>query len=335
MAEGAAQAAWRQALFCLAYICTSAALINFNKYLLQRFPYAIVLTSLHMLGSWVLCLLLFMVRPELFTSIRRLEGRCVELLKYFLPLGSFFAVALFTSNQAYLYCSVAFLQFMKEINIVLVYILSCAVGLQQLDRVKGLIVLWILTGSFMCVHGELNFVLIGFVVQAISQLMECSKNVLAEVLMTGDALRMDPLTYTLFMAPAALAFLSLGFVATWDPAMLAGMRQWWHLLLPNVLLAFTLNLTIAMVLKHCSAMGFILAGLVKDIAIVAGSSVLFHEIITRSQCVGFTVTLSGIAAWSLLKLSPDGTFAMGLRKTLRMASDGDENVSLVQKTATA
>ena len=52
------------------------------------------------------------------------------LLKYILPLGFLFALALYCSNRAYLYSTVAFLQFCKEGNVALIFAMSCLLGLQ-------------------------------------------------------------------------------------------------------------------------------------------------------------------------------------------------------------
>jgi len=296
-------------LFCTLYIVISGVLINYNKFLMKRFPYPLELTSMHMSCSWVLSMVLYCVFPSAFPAMERLEGRKLELMKYFLPLGCFFSIALYTSNKAYLYCGVAFLQFMKESNVVLIFLLSCAVGLQKMDRVKGAIVLWVLAGSTLCVDGEVNFVLVGFLVQGTSQLAECCKNVLGEFIMSGTDFKLDPLSYTMFMAPMALAFLLIGVLFTWESDIVPAAQANWHYLVPNALLAYCLNVTIAAVLKNCSAMGFILAGMVKDIVIVVVSSYIFGDTITKSQYTGFTVALGGVTAWSMIKLAPNGHVA--------------------------
>lgn len=317
---------------CTAYIIISGLLINYNKFLMQRFPYPLELTSMHMGASWVLSLVLYNCAPSLFPAMVRLEGRKGELIKYFLPLGLFFAIALYASNKAYMYCGVAFLQFMKESNVVFIFLLSCAVGLQQCGRVKAVIVCWILAGSTLCVDGEVNFVLIGFLVQGLSQLAECCKNVLGEYVMSGTDLKLDPLTYTMFMAPVALAFLLVGIACTWEDKIIAAAQENWHYLVPNALLAYCLNVTIAAVLKNCSAMGFILAGMVKDIVIVVVSSFLFGDVISRSQYTGFAVSLVGVVAWSLLKLAPQGLVANSLGNLLGMPpAESREKLPLLGK----
>ena len=69
------------------------------------------------------------------------------------------------SNQAYLYCSLAFLQMMKEGNLLLVYVASLMLGLETVHR--GIsqkdklvpVLLFILFSTCMTVYGEIKFVL--------------------------------------------------------------------------------------------------------------------------------------------------------------------------------
>jgi len=329
-AGGATHTTARGFLLCIAYIAISATMINFNKWIMKRFPYAMVLASLHMGASSLSAGTLYLLVPSMFPAMPRVKERLSELPKYFVTLGLLFGIALYTSNHAYLYCSVAFLQFMKETNIVLIFVISCAVGLQLMDRMKVLIVMWIVVGSSLCVKGELHFVLLGFIVQAISQLAECSKNVLGEYLLTKCTLKLDPLTYVLFMAPVALAFLSIGVIFTWNPAIPGAVAANWMYLAPNAALATVLNVIIALVLKECSAMGFILAGVVKDILIVVASATIMHEQVSHQQFVGFVVALSGCAGWSLMKAMPNSKALQHLEHVIGMQKSG-ETLPLVQK----
>jgi len=305
---------------CALYVAISATMIHFNKYIMKRFPYAMVLTSLHMTASSLSSVTLYALAPSLFPAMTRVKERMTELPKYFVGLGLLFGISLYTSNQAYLYCSVSFLQFMKETNVVLIFMISCAIGLQILERQKVFIVMWIVIGSSLCVKGEIHFVLTGFIVQGISQISECGKNVLGEYLLTKCTLKLDPLTYVLFMAPVALIFLSIGVVCTWDPQIPAAMLANWMYLLPNAFCAVGLNVVIALVLKECSAMGFILAGVVKDILIVLASAFFFSDTIAPQQWMGFVVALSGCAAWSMLKVFQNAKQA----ETLPLAKQANE-----------
>mmetsp|Transcript_102435 Transcript_102435/g.260131 ORF Transcript_102435/g.260131 Transcript_102435/m.260131 type:complete len:349 (+) Transcript_102435:118-1164(+) len=323
---------------CLAYIVVSASLIRFNKFLMNkdRFPYSMLLTSCHMSMSFSLCLVLYLVKPGAFPGVANSEGRKLLVLKWMAPIGVAFSVSLYTSNQAYMYCSVTFLQFMKEGNVIIAFLMSCAAGLQAMNRVRCAIIAWIIAGSAMAVSGEVNFVFVGFVYQLISQLAECSRAVMGEVVLSGGGLKLDPLSYTLFVAPACLAVLVGGIIATWDPAIPGALAKWWPYLLPNALLAFVLNILVATIIKDISAVGFIMAGVCKDIALVLFSAVVFAEVVTAHQCFGFMVALGGVFFWSFLRASPDSQAAMLAARLLQMPPESkmpNENTVLLPQTS--
>ena len=68
--------------------------------------------------------------------MQQTEGIRLQLLAWSCPLAVRFAVDLFGASVACVYCSPAFLQFMKEGNVMLVFVLSCTVGLQSCTRAR-------------------------------------------------------------------------------------------------------------------------------------------------------------------------------------------------------
>merc|ERR1719229_1871372 len=220
-----------------------------------------MLTAMHMLASMVLCSLVLLTRPSAMPGVEKSKGQMGQLMKYLCPIGFLFAIMLYGSNRAYLYCSVAFLQFMKEANVVLVFTFSALAGLQFFNRQR-----------------------------------------VAELVLTGSEFRLDPLSYTFFMAPVCLVVLGIGNIITWDHSVITDLAVWWPYLIPNACIAFCLNVMIAQVIKETSAVGFIITGVVKDIALVVFSSAVFHDSITRQQWLSFTITLSGVFFWSFMKI---------------------------------
>jgi len=292
---------------CTLYIVLSGGLINFNKYLMHkdRFPHPMALTCIHMAAGLLLCSIAYLVRPSAMPGVEKARGHLKQLYFYLVPIGILFAIMLYGSNRAYLYCSVAFLQFMKEANVVLVFTFSALAGLQVFNRQRLFAMGWIIGGSALCVSGDVNFVFVGFLLQAISQLAETARTVVAELVLTGDSFKLDPLSFTLFTAPVCLVVLIIGNIATWKSEVLTDMAIWWPWLIPNACLAFCLNLTIALVIKETSAVGFIVTGVVKDIALVVFSSMLFHDTIVMKQWLSFVLALSGVFFWSFMKVCPD------------------------------
>jgi hypothetical protein len=305
---------------CAIYIGISAGLINFNKYLMhqERFPFAMVLTTGHMIVTWISSITLYIIAPSLFPTMGKALENKLRITKYFMPLSLLFAVGVVLSNQAYIYCSVAFLQFMKQGNVVIVFLLSCAMGSQTCNRLKSTIVLWIVIGCCMAVTGELHFVFIGFAIQLVSQSAECGKNIAQEWVLSGSDLKLDPLTYNTFMAPACLLVLSVGNYFTFNPEVPAKLAIWWPYLLPNALMAFALNVTISMLIKTTSAMGFALAGVVKDMVIVTASCVIFGDHLAMEQIIGFSVSTCGIFMWSYCKIQADSLMVLKASRFLGM-----------------
>jgi len=295
------------AALCGFYIGVSSLLIRFNKYLMHesRFPYSMQLSSMHMAFSLFYCSLFYLVKPSSFPGMKSTEGKRTELLRWFVPIGLAFAVSLYASNTAYKYSNVAFLQFMKEGNVIISFLISCAAGLQVMNRVKLAIVFWIVACSALCVTNEVQFVLFGFVIQLVSQVAECCRVVLGELVLGGSGLKLDPMTYTMFAAPTCLAVLMVGNIFTWEAQIVPRAVELWYLLLPNASLAFVLNVTVAMIIKEASAVGFILTGVVKDIVLVTVSAMAFGEEVAPLQALGFILILGGIMFWSLIKVAPE------------------------------
>jgi len=281
----------------------------------DRFPFAVPLVLLHMAFCTVFTAFLYMVRPSMFPSLTDPTIKVTIdrglILKGFL-IAVFFAGQLILSNTAYLHSSVAFLQMMKEANLVLVYVLSLFAAIERFDwrNVRILVVVAIATA--LTVHGELNFSWQGFAIQGLSQLFECCKIVLQALLLSSAGKKLDSLTYLMLVAP--FCFLVLGTVLlsliylapnehlrtpTWGD-----MYQWWPHLIINACIAFALNVIIAFFIKLSSAVAFILAGIVKDAMIVFAGCMVFQEVISIFQGIGFLFQLAGIFIYSMVKASP-------------------------------
>jgi len=292
------------ALGCL-NIGVSSCLIAFNKYLMHpgRFSHAGALTSIHMTATTLLSLLLYTIAPQLYPTMPKAMAKWQTLLKFVAPLGALFAVALVCSNLAYRYSTVAFLQFCKQGNVAIVFVMSCIVGLQKFGWNKVAILSVVVFGCSLCAKGEIHFVWLGFGLQLASQFMECTKNLLGEIVLAGShGLRLDVLTFVFFQAPMCLIPLLISVAFTWTPDIATDFAANWTLLLANALVAFALNVVIALTLKHLSALAFTIIGLLKDGVIVASSAAVFGDPISTQQRLGFCVTVIGMGLWSHLKI---------------------------------
>jgi len=305
-------------LLGVGYVVCSAGLIAYNKYLvnLDRFPYAICLVFLHAVFCSVFAGILYLLKPSLFPSLtdpaKKVPIDSDLMLRGAAPIAVLFSAQLVLTNTAYLHSSVAFLQMMKEANLVLVYVFSLMAALEKFSWRSVGILIFICFATSMTIHGELNFSMTGFVIQSIGQLFECCKIVLQAMLLSSAGRKLDPLTYVLLVMPMCAVMLGAGICALiafphshFMTPQWHDLVQWWPHLLANACVAFLLNVVIAFFVKHSSAVSFILAGIVKDAMIVAAGTLLFREVVSLIQTIGFSLQLSAILLWSMIKTFPD------------------------------
>mmetsp|Transcript_43779 Transcript_43779/g.82091 ORF Transcript_43779/g.82091 Transcript_43779/m.82091 type:complete len:374 (-) Transcript_43779:88-1209(-) len=331
------------------YIVVSAGLIAFNKYLVNsdRFPFAIALVLCHSGFSSVMALFLFLVKPSLFPSLtcpeKKVSVDASLVLGKALPIAAVFSGQLVLSNTAYLHSSTAFLQMLKESNLVLVYFFSLLAALEVFNWVKLRVLLCIVGATFLAVKGELRFSLMGFAIQGTSQLFESSKIVLQAIILSNAGKKLDPMSYVLLVMPLCFVVLSgmiclLTFVYPLDMLRIpnfSDLLTWWPVLLANATVAFTLNVTIAVFIKHSSAVAFILAGITKDAVIVLAGGAFLGELVSKLQVFAFACQLVLIWLWSLMKLFPD-KFEDGVFRGLYALAEAtgeknDASDKLVQK----
>lgn len=312
--------------FGLGYIALSSGLIAYNKFLINedRFPYAISLVLIHAIFCSACTAVLYLIKPSLFPALtdpaKKVNVDWDLMTRGALPIAVFFSAQLVLSNTAYLHSSVAFLQMMKEANLVLVYTFSLIAALERFSWRSVSILAFVIFATTLTIHGEVNFSWTGFVIQATGQLFECCKIVLQAMLLSSAGRKLDPLTYVMVVMPLCAVLLAGGIcVLNYFPhehfltPQWHHLVQWWPHLLANACVAFALNVVIAFFIKHASAVAFILAGIVKDAMIVATAAVVLREVVTAIQTFGFLLQLGGILLWSMIKTFPDrfeaGVFA--------------------------
>lgn len=260
----------------------------------EVFPYPFVLIIMHCIFCSIFALVLFVCSPGLYPVLtdpdRKVSLTSNTYIREILPISTFFAVSLVLSNMAYKYSTVAFLQMIKESNIVQISILVVMV-----------------LATWGCVKGEMNFSLIGLLVQAGSSTCEAAKTICQSLVLSGPR-KLDPLSTVLVVMPVSGLF--LGFVLLVNNLLdstfvkqptFSEIYVCRRALFLNIGNAFALNWLIAIFLKYMSPVAYVLTGNVKDICIMLMSAFLMHEDISRIQCLGFVVQIACVFTWSALK----------------------------------
>jgi len=300
-------------------IFCSAGFVNLNSYLMQKgmFPFAVPLVMLQASFTTCMCAMLLIFRPKLFPSLTDPEHKVYLdskfLLRRIAPVAVFFTAQLALSNVAYNYASVAFLQMIKESNLVTVYVMSVILGFEILKFRQVSLILTLVLATLATIKGELQFEVMGLGLQGACCLCECTKLVVQGLLLSGSGKKLDALSYVLQISPLCLFFL-LVLVAvhvTFVPLPMVELPQWSdvmnckYLIAINVMTAFVLNLAIAFFFKHSSAMAFLLVGVAKDALIVLACALIFEESIGSLQAVAFAMQLLLVFVWSVMKSFPE------------------------------
>lgn len=332
--------------YCGLNATLSASLIAFNKHLMHesRFPYPVPLVALHTTSSSIFVTLFFIVyrrysnESAFFTALPQALVETSIKTKISI-LAALFAVQLVFSNAAYLYSSVVFIQMMKEGNIPFVYFLSVMLALEQVHWQRIRVLLVIVFATMLTIKGALHFTWTGFWIQLTGQCFEGTRIVFQALLLSANGLNIDVLTYMLLVMPACAVILLAGL--TFNSCVLqvsavamptsSVLLEWWPVLFANIILAVALNFTTALVVKHASAVGLLLSGLVKDSAIIFFGAYFLGEDMTSVQVCGFITQLLGIFIYSLIKIHPDaftGGIYSGLKRFIGMEVHGDAALTI-------
>jgi len=315
------------------YIALSGVLISMNKYIMHpdRFPFASVLVFFHMTMSSILSVVGFLLFPRAYPSLQGDHDAVVadakKGLKLMIPIAFLFTGTLVLSNMSYNYSSLAFIQMLKEGNLILVYTLSVIVALEKFDWIIVGIIIWLLVWTCGSISGEMHFAFFGFFIQIGSQLFEVSKLVSQNMFLSPAGLKFDALSFVLLMTPlcALLLIVVVGIQMAAQGIfrpVIHGIQEHWVILICNAQLSFALNVAIALFIKFSGATSFLIAGTVKDCAMVLCGVFVFEETVTGFQWLSFTGQLLGVAAYSYHRTFPRNKFVFDKEEEKGEAAGG-------------
>ena len=283
----------------LLWISLSSGVILFNKYILSElgFPYPVALTMIHML----FCSFMANVALRVFKVCSVPDIKRQEYARKIVPVGLLFSLSLWLSNSAYIYLSVSFIQMLKALSPVVVFLVTCFAG-QRRFNIRVLLNMFVIaTGVVIASYGEINFVWLGFFMQLCGILTEACRLVLVQILLSSEDLRLNSITTMYFVSPVCLLFLTVPFLILEWPLMATekqsssqDMLSLCFVLLFNALCAFCLNVSVYMLIGKTSALTMNIAGVIKDWLLIGFSNVFFHAPISALQIRGYLLAFLGV-----------------------------------------
>ncbi|GAA5875873.1 hypothetical protein JCM3774_001108 [Rhodotorula dairenensis] len=301
-ASGGDQPAWKRLpawVYIVAWIATSSAVILQNKYILSDlgFRHPVALTTIH-LAFQTIATRILRKYTTMVDKAKELEATGVmnrdAFLRKIVPVGLLFSASLVLSNWVYLRLTVSFIQMIKAFTPVSVLLVSAAFGLKELTRKILLIVTLISFGVALASYAEIDFELVGFLVQALAICIESCRLVLVQRLLQGFGL--DPIASLYYMAPVCLAVNAVILLPVEGLGVFADAMEKVGIpyLFLNACLTFALNLASVSLIGKASGLVLTLAGVLKDILLIAGSWGLLGSTITGLQVVGYAIALGGL-----------------------------------------
>ncbi|KAK5806391.1 hypothetical protein VI817_000649 [Penicillium citrinum] len=249
------------------------------------------------------------------TAMTQILARCTNILdsrhkvpmnaatytRAIVPIGIMFSLSLICGNLAYLYLSVSFIQMLKATNAVVTLFATWAFGIapanfKTLGNV-GIIVIGVVIASF----GEIQFDMLGFIIQVGGIIFEALRLVMVQRLLSSAEFKMDPLVSLYYYAPACAV--TNGVITLFTDVPRMTMNDIYGLgimtLIANALVAFLLNASVVLLIGKTSAVVLTMAGILKDILLVCASMLIFRDPVTPQQFFGYSIALGGLVYYKL------------------------------------
>lgn len=285
------------------------SLIFFNKFIFLPagagfdFPFTIFLIWWHALAGTVATNILRVARPDMMPAASASKLSLYAWFVNIFPIACLQAAALAFGNTAYLHISVAYIQMVKNTTSAFVFMFSIMFGLETCTRSNTFAVAAVVLGLLFTTVGELDFSLLGFMLQMAGTLSDSLRLSLTKIVLSSrHAVSLDPMSAVFYSCPTLLLILT-GPVCMIDLPLLTAAKLWdmKFVLMTNALLAFGLNMTSMFFMKRCGATTYALTGVVKDVALILLCCGMFGHPMTNTQLVGFVISLAGFQLYNSLK----------------------------------
>lgn len=273
------------------------AVITYNKFLLSiaGFPYPIALTLWHM----------FFCSTIAFALVRSGWVRSIDMsfetyVAAIVPIGGCYAVALWVGNAAYLHLSVSFIQMLKALMPVAVFLAGSVMGTESFSMTKLANMVTIAVGVAIASVGELNFNVFGVALQLGSIVAESIRLTLVQLLLQSRGLKLNPITTLYYVSPCCFVFLLVPFFGL-ELLQLANdvdvvINPFY--MITNAAVAFCLNMAVFLLIGKTSALTMNVAGVVKDWALIAVSVFVFRDPVSAVNLGGYLLAFLAVCFYN-------------------------------------
>eukprot|EP00850_Spirogloea_muscicola_P013963 SM000097S24816 [mRNA] locus=s97:391426:394408:+ [translate_table: standard] len=291
-------------MYVAIWITLSFGVIVYNKYILDKklynWPFPISLTMIHM----AFCSSLAILVLKVLRWVEPIDMSWNVYISSVVPIGALYAVSLWLSNSAYIYLSVSFIQMLKALMPVTVYIIGVGFQKEFYSNETMLNMIGISVGVGIAAYGEANFNIVGVLLQLGAVAFEAFRLVLIQILLTSKGIKLNPILSLYYVAPCCLFFLTFPWLYVELPRLLAAgsFKPDFLTFGTNASVAFGLNIAVFLLIGKTSALTMNVAGVVKDWLLIAFSWSVIADKITTINLVGYGLAFLGVCYYNHLKL---------------------------------
>eukprot|EP01059_Diplonema_ambulator_P012971 TRINITY_DN23461_c0_g1_i1.p1 TRINITY_DN23461_c0_g1~~TRINITY_DN23461_c0_g1_i1.p1 ORF type:complete len:330 (+),score=70.35 TRINITY_DN23461_c0_g1_i1:23-1012(+) len=307
----------KKILLCISYLCAGPGLIILNKHVMQElgFKYPITLSALGMVAASIVSVASIKLgwveaKKEATEIDTKTWVRCC------IPVGVCKAATLTFGNATYLYLNLGFIQMLKSFSPVIVMATTVCFGLDipRSGVIISVCVICIGTAITSGIDPSMNWTGLGLHFGAATT--EAVNLVLTQFLLQNKKFSVIEAQYVL--APPGVLFLGLSaWYMEWD-AMYA--KQDYALIaaypitfLTASLLGLSINFLTFYVIQYTSSLTLKILGMFRNIFLIFVGMVTYHEVIPRSEALGFTITVLGFIGYNYFKANPHANHLIDLR----------------------
>lgn len=214
-----------------------------------HFNYPFFLTAWHTFVATCATQLLHFLYPSLLPGV--VEGKVNRriFMHILLPAAVCFVSGVVLGNTAYAYITVGYIQMIKAITPVPLFLLYVLTGRENASPWCLMILMTISIGVMIASVGELQFSWMGFFIQLAAVCSDCFRVIVTDGFLKDS--KIDSLSVLYYIAPTSCVMVTVGWyfceakVMPWEMFTSSFMG----ILLCNGLLAFSLNVRISMTFK--------------------------------------------------------------------------------------